>query len=186
MAAAQRAIATRGLGALRLKDIAKEAGVTGPAVSYYYPDIDELLVDVYRRHIQELMERWPAAIAGLNHPWDQLTALVGEDIPDGPEDVDAIIMYQFSGEPRFAKTYGAMSSALHTSQTGMYRSIIDTGIGLELFFPELNSQTLSRAFIALTDAYGLQVVVAEPGISRSSAIEEVLRVAASLLRFHPE
>lgn len=186
MAAAQRAIATRGLGALRLKDVAEEAGVTGPAVSYYYPDLDELLVDVYRRQIQESIERGPAAISGLDDPWDQMVAALHVDFPEGPDDVDAIITYQFSGEPRFAKTYGGMSAALHASQIGLYRSIVDTGIALGVFSPDLDSQKVARGIVALGDAYGLQVVVDEPGMDRETALREILEIVASLLQVESE
>lgn len=184
MDAAQRAIATRGLGALRLRDIADEAGVTGPAVSYYYPNIDDLLVDVYNRAIQRAIERGPEAISDLEDPWDQLVTLLGEELASGPDDVDSIIMYQFSGEPRFSRTYGAMSAALHSSQIGLYRSVIDSGVTQGRFAPDLDSVVAARAIIALADAYGLQVVVGEPGVTRESAVAEITEIARSLLRVH--
>lgn len=182
IAAAQRAIATRGLGALRLKDVAEEAGVTGPAVSYYYPDLDDLLVDVYRRMLELSIEEGPSVIAGVVDPWEQMVALIDADFPDGPDDIDAIITYQFSGEPRFSKTYAAMSSALHAAQVGRYRPTVDAGITQGTFRPDIDPAAAVRAIIALGDAYGLQVVVGEPGASREEAVTEVIEIAASLLR----
>lgn len=181
VAAAQRAIASRGLGALRIKDVAEEAGVTGPAVSYYYHDLDDLLVDVYRRLIHEQSVKGPAAIAGLQDPWEQLIALLDVDLPSGPDDVDAVLTYQFAGEPRFARTYGAMSSALRATQVGLYRSVIDTGVTTDRFRPRLESQAVARAVVALADSYGLQVVADEPGVTRASALAEVVDAAAVLV-----
>lgn len=109
-----------------------------------------------------------------------MAALLDNDIPSGPDDVDAILTYQFSGEPRFTRIYGAMSSALRATQVGLYRSVIDTGIALGRFKPQLDARTLARALVALADAYGLQVVVDEPGATRESALAEVLEVAAAL------
>lgn len=183
ISAAQRAIATRGLGALRLKDVAEEAGVTGPAVSYYYPDLDELLVDVYERQIESYISRAPSVVVGLTHPWDQLEAAMAQDLPEGPNHVDAIIMYQFSGEPRFSRTYRTMSSALHSCQMGIYRSIIDSGITRGVFSPTLSPESLAGVVIALADAYGLQVVVAEPNMTKRTAHHEMCKVVADLLRF---
>lgn len=182
--AAQRAIATRGLGALRLRDIADEAGVTGPAVSYYYPDLDDLLVDVYQREMELLIKRGPEAIAGLVDPWEQLVVAVHQALPTGPDDVDAIITYLFSGEPKFARTYNTMSAALHTSQESFFRSILDAGITTGAFTPSLDSATIARAIIALSDSYGLQVVFEERGMSRDMAADETLRIAAALLGVH--
>lgn len=179
--AAQRAIATRGLGALRLRDIADEAGVTGPAVSYYYPDLDDLLVDVYQREMEILIKRGPEAIAGLVDPWEQLVVAVHQALPTGPDDVDAIITYLFSGEPKFARTYSTMSAALHTSQESFFRSILDAGVTTGAFTSNLDSAIIARAIIALSDSYGLQVVFEERGMNRDVAADEILRIAASLL-----
>lgn len=181
IAAAQRAIATRGLGALRLRDVADEAGVSGPAVSYYYPDLDELIVDVYKRQVEIVAERGPSAISGLDDPWDQLVAAVYNDLPTGPDDVDAVITYLFAGEPRFNRTYSKMSSALHESQIRFFGSILDAGIAGGRFTPNLETATIANAIVALSDSYGLQVILEERGMSRSVAAEETLRVAASLL-----
>lgn len=185
IAAAQRAIATRGLGALRLRDVADEAGVSGPAVSYYYPDLDELIVDVYKRQIDIVAERGPIAISGLVDPWDQLVAAVSNDLPSGPDDVDAVITYLFAGEPRFNRTYSKMSSALHESQISFFGSILDAGIASGRFRPKLETATIANAIVALSDSYGLQVILEERGMSRSAAAEETLRVAASLLDIEP-
>lgn len=182
MDAAQRAIATRGLGALRLRDVADEAGITGPAVSYYYPDIDDLLVDVYNRAIHHAIERGPDAIADISDPWEQIQALMAGDMATGPDDVDSSVMYQYAGEPRFSRTYGAMSAALHSSQQGLYRSVIDRGLCLGRFESDLDAAVAARAIIALCDAYGLQVVVAEPGVTQASALAELSMIAASILR----
>ncbi len=185
VAAAQRAIATRGLGALRLRDIADEAGVSGPAVSYYYPDLDDLIVDVYKRQTDIVAERGPVAIAGLVDPWDQLVAAVYNDLPTGPDDVDAVITYLFAGEPRFNRTYSKMSSALHEHQISFFSSILDAGIASGRFAPSLETATIANTIVALSDSYGLQVILEERGMSREAAAEETLRVAAAILGIEP-
>ncbi|HLT96107.1 MAG TPA: TetR/AcrR family transcriptional regulator [Acidimicrobiia bacterium] len=182
MEAAQRAIATRGLGALRLKDVAEEAGMTGPAVSYYYPDLKELLVDVYERQAQLYLTEAPRVLEGSRDPWTRLTDAVLQDLPTGPDDVDSIIMYQFAGEPSFIETYRELSSTLHERQVEIYSSIIEAGMDAGVFSPALPVDLVARTIIALADAYGLQVVVGEPGMTRQLALHEILAAAGDLLR----
>ena len=182
MEAVGRVIATRGLSALRRKDVAEEAGVTAPMVSYYFPDLDELLIEVYRRQIDVYMEKGSEAIAGMGSYWERLIAAVEFALPKGPHDIDSLIMYQFSGEPRFAETYSAMSARLHAHETSLYKSILDGGITDGVFKPDLDSATISRTLVALNDAYGLQVVLNEPGMDFRAARDEILKVCASLLR----
>ncbi len=186
MGAVGRVIATRGLSALRRKDVAEEAGVTAPMVSYYFPDLDELLIDVYKRQIDDYMQKSSEAIAGKESSWERLIAAVEFALPKGPHDIDSLIMYQFSGEPRFAQTYSKMSAKLHAHETSLYKSILDTGIADGLFKPDLDSTTISRTLVALNDAYGLQVVLNEPGMGFQSARDEILKVSASLLRMVTE
>jgi hypothetical protein len=109
-----------------------------------------------------------------------------EDMATGPDDVDSSIMYQFAGEPRFSRTYGAMSAALHSSQQGLYRSVIGRGMSQGRFESDLDPAVAARALIALGDAYGLQVVVAEPGVTHASALAELSMIAASILRVSNE
>lgn len=183
MSAAQRAIATRGLGALRLKDVADEAGVTGPAVSYYYPDLDELLVDVYERHIDAYIAKAPQVLESEGTPWQRILAAIDQDLPTGPDDIDSIIMYQFSGEPRFNRTYRRLSSSLRTCQTDIYASLIESGIESGDFEPRLDTGILAEAIVALADAYGLQVVIGEPGMTRDVARTTIGTVTAELLGY---
>ncbi len=150
-------------------------------MSYYYPDLDDLLVDVYRRLIQLSIERGSMAVTGRDDPWSQLVAALHADLPSGPDDVDAVITYQFSGEPRFNRIYSSMSAALHLSQMSYFRSVIETGIAVGRFTTSLEPAVIARALIALADSYGLHVILEESGIDRQKAADEIVSVAASLL-----
>ncbi|HEY2687264.1 MAG TPA: TetR family transcriptional regulator, partial [Streptosporangiaceae bacterium] len=58
LAAAQRAVAQKGVTKLRLKDVADAAGVTPASVLYYYGEgIEALLVALYRQSIARYAER---------------------------------------------------------------------------------------------------------------------------------
>ena len=62
-AAARAVLLRRGAVALRVKDIAEEAGMAPSSVLYYYPDIGDLLLDVARG----AMERYAEERATMVH-----------------------------------------------------------------------------------------------------------------------
>ena len=49
--AAGRAIAARGVPHLRITDVAAEAGISEGLVRYYYPDLDDLLLDLHQHSV---------------------------------------------------------------------------------------------------------------------------------------
>ena len=49
--AAGRAVVRRGVRGLRVKDVAAEAGISAGLVSYYFPDLDDLLVDLHEHSV---------------------------------------------------------------------------------------------------------------------------------------
>ena len=51
VAAAGRAVVRRGVRGLRVKDVAAEAGISAGLVSYYFPDLDDLLVDLHEHSV---------------------------------------------------------------------------------------------------------------------------------------
>ena len=50
--AAQRAIVKRGIGSVRLHDVATEAGLTSGAALYYYDEISSLFSEVHQQAIE--------------------------------------------------------------------------------------------------------------------------------------
>ena len=63
-----------GRSALRVKDIAERAGISPSAVLYYYPDLDDLLLEVTREAMSRYAERRAAAVRGIDDPRRQLRA----------------------------------------------------------------------------------------------------------------
>src|SRR4051794_41802018 len=68
--AAREVLLERGAVGIRVKDVADRAGLAPSSVLYYYPSLDELLIEVSRGAIERFTERRAAAgrPAG-NAPW---------------------------------------------------------------------------------------------------------------------
>src|SRR4051794_30421543 len=60
--AAREVLLERGAVGVRVKDVADRAGLAPSSVLYYYPSLDELLIEVSRGAIERFTERRAAAV----------------------------------------------------------------------------------------------------------------------------
>jgi hypothetical protein len=64
----------RGAVGVRVKDIAQQAGLAPSSVLYYYPKLDDLLLEVSRGAMERYAERRAEAVRALDSPVDQLSS----------------------------------------------------------------------------------------------------------------
>ncbi|MGH3447158.1 MAG: TetR/AcrR family transcriptional regulator [Nocardioidaceae bacterium] len=179
--AAEQALVERGRGDLRVKDIADVVGLTPTAVAYYYPDLEELVVQVYRRVTERYATNRARVVAGLSEPRKQLAAMIELGVPSGPDDRDGLLTYQLAGEPRAATRYADLSGSLFTTEVMLYSAIIGSGADAGVMSPVLEGAVVARALVALEDSYGLRIVVDDSGISHDEAVAEIRAVAETLV-----
>ena len=178
--AAQRAIVTRGADAVRVKDIALEAGLSSQSVLYYYPDIDDLIEEAIRHSIERFSERRAALADSIHDPREQLVATIRAGFPTGPEDDDLRVLYESSAYFGKNPVMGALIRALTASQVELYRRILEVGHAVGAFELADESRAIARNLVALEDAYGLYIISGAP--IHEEAIDLVLGYASLATR----
>ena len=83
-AAARAVLLRRGAVALRVKDIAEEAGMAPSSVLYYYPDIGDLLLDVARGAMERYAEQRAATVREVEGAIARLRLAIEPRSPDRP------------------------------------------------------------------------------------------------------
>jgi AcrR family transcriptional regulator len=167
--AAGRAIIERGAGAVRLKDIADQAGVTPGAVLYYYPDVDQLLVEVHRDAGERFCDARTAALDQITDPRLRMLAAVRSGLPTGPEDETVRTLYEMDALVGKSTLYAALSVSFFERQVALYQVILEAGVAQGLFTLSDDSATIARNIVALEDAYGLHVLAGNPTIDLAEA-----------------
>src|SRR4029079_12038063 len=81
--AGRRVLLERGAVGLRVKDVAERAWITPSSVLYYYPRLDELVMDVSREAMERYAERRSTQVRALADPVEQLTLGIGTGRADG-------------------------------------------------------------------------------------------------------
>lgn len=167
----------RGAVGLRVKDVAERAGLAPSSVLYYYPRLDELMMDVARGAIQRYTERRSHQVRRIGDPANRLRRAIRLGVPTGPDDEDSRLLYELDAFTGTSHAFAIMSSAFFDRQVGLYESLLDSGAASGAFTLAAPAETVARALVALEDGLGLQVVIGHPALDSLEAERILLSYA---------
>jgi len=171
--AAREVLLERGAVGVRVKDVAERAGLAPSSVLYYYPSLDELLIEVSRGAIERFTERRADAVRRLDGAGEQLRLAIHLGVPSGPDDTDSRILYELDAFTGASPAFEILSASYFDRQAVLYESILDAGARTGAFELAADALTIARGLVGLEDGLGLQVVIAHPAID-SAAAEAIL------------
>ena len=177
--AAGRAVIARGAAAVRLKDIADEAGVTPGAVLYYYPDVDQLLVELHRSAGERFCDARMVVLDEIRDPRRRMIAAIRSGLPTGPDDDDVRTLYEMDALVGKSVLYSALSVSFFERQVALYQVILEGGRAEGVFTLSHPSQTIARNLVALEDAHGLHVLMGDSPITRQEAERLIVAYACT-------
>jgi AcrR family transcriptional regulator len=177
--AGRRVLLERGAVGLRVKDIAERAGIAPSSVLYYYPRIDELMMDVSRDAIERYAERRAQQVRRLSDPTAQLRLAIHLGVPTGPDDEDSRLLYELDAFTGTSKAFAVMSSSFFDRQALLYEHVLSSGESQGAFALAAPAQTIARALVGLEDGLGLQVVIGHPGLDSAEAERILLGYAST-------
>lgn len=175
--AAREVLLERGAVGIRVKDIADRAGMAPSSVLYYYPHLDELLIEVSRGAIERFAERRAAAVRRVEDPVRQLRLAISLGVPSGPDDTDSRLLYELDAFTGSSPAFGILTSSYFDRQALLYESVLEAGARTGTFELESSALTVARGLVALEDGLGLQVVIGHPAIDSEAAERILLRYA---------
>jgi AcrR family transcriptional regulator len=176
LVAAQRAMAEHG-SAVRLNQIASQAGVTPSAVLYHYPDIGELLVEANRAGMERFYDERMSTIAHIPDPADRLIRTIRLGVPRSEADEGVRLLCALGGEAARNTTYAILLTSLYDRQVGMYHGILQSGANSGAFTLTHSANSIARNLVALEDAYGYRIMAKHPTLEYATAVELILDYA---------
>ena len=185
VAATQRAILKSGPDGVRLNRVAAEAGLTSGAVLYYYPDIDELVLEANRVGMERFYDERMRMIDSLpDDPVVRLRALIASGLPREPDDPGVRLLCELGGSAGRNSVLAALLTTLYDRQVTLYQTVLEQGAARGHFSLRDTSQRIARNLVALEDAYGYRIVARHPSIGHGEATELLLDYAR-LATGHP-
>jgi AcrR family transcriptional regulator len=175
--AGRHVLLERGAVGMRVKDIAERAGITPSSVLYYYPRIDELMIEVSREAMERYAERRSRRIRELDDPVRQLRLAIHLGVPTGPDDDESRLLYELDAFVGSSPAFRVLSSSFFDRQVLLYQHVLESGAARGVFELTGDADSLARGLVAMEDGLGLQVVVGHPGLGSSEAELILLRHA---------
>jgi AcrR family transcriptional regulator len=176
--ASRHVLLERGAVGVRVKDIAERAGIAPSSVLYYYPRIDELMMEVSREAIDRYADGRSRRVRKLDDPLRQLRLTIHLGVPTGPDDEESRLLYELDAFTSSSPAFAMLSSSFFDRQALLYQYVLESGVARGAFDLGVPAETLARGLVALEDGLGLQVVIQHPGIDSDEAEEILLRYAS--------
>jgi AcrR family transcriptional regulator len=178
--AARQVLLERGAVGVRVKDVAERAGMSPSSVLYYYPEIDDLLLEVSRAAIDRFAESRARAVRELDDPVAQLRLAIRLGVPTGPDDDESRLLYELDAMTGTSPAFAALTTSYFDRQVALYESVLSTGAAAGLISPSSGVDRVARGLVALEDGLGLQVVLGHPSIDSAEAERILLEYAAAM------
>lgn len=178
--AARDVLLQRGAVGLRVKDVAERAGMSPSTVLYYYPEIDDLLLEVARAATDRFADNRARAVRELADPLEQMRLAIRLGIPTGPDDEESRLLYELDALTGVSTAFAALSTSYFDRQVALYESVLAAGTATGAMRPTAPLDVAARGLVALEDGLGLQVVLGHPSIDSAEA-ERVLSAFAEKL-----
>jgi AcrR family transcriptional regulator len=175
--AARQVLLERGAVGVRVKDVAERAGLAPSSVLYYYPSLDELLIEVSRGAIERFAERRAAAVRRVDGHAEQLRLAIHLGVASGPDDTESRLLYELDAFTGSSPAFGILTASYFDRQALLYESVLAAGARAGEFELAAEALTIARGLVALEDGLGLQVVIGHPAIDSAAAEGVLLRYA---------
>ncbi|MFB7102084.1 TetR/AcrR family transcriptional regulator [Streptomyces hydrogenans] len=155
--AVQRALLSRGLEGLRLRDVAEEAGVT-PAAVLYYGDLDALVHETYQQAIERYSRQREEIADRFDDARDKLRACIDHGVAAGPDDALTRLLFEYWPRCLRDARAAALDSALTERQVAVYSGILVLGRAQGHFTLQDPPRLLAATFVAVEDGYQMEVL----------------------------
>ena len=155
--AVRRAVLTRGLEGVRLRDIAEQAGVT-PAAVLYYGDVDALTYDTYKQAIERFSQERERVAERFPDARDRLRASVDHGVATGPDDELVRLLFEFWPRSLRDPKAAALDSSLSERQIAVYSGIFTLGETQGHFTLSDPPRLLAGNVVAMEDGYQMEVL----------------------------
>jgi AcrR family transcriptional regulator len=168
-AAARSLLLEHGALGLRVKDIAERAGLSPSAVLYYYPRLDDLVLEVSRDAMSRYAEKRAEAVRAIDDPVRQLRVAIELGVPTGPDDEDSRLLYELDAMTGSSPLFAQLSAAFFDRQAMLYERVLERGADSGAIALHSDPVTIARGLVALEDGLGLQVVLGHPEVGARAA-----------------
>jgi AcrR family transcriptional regulator len=161
VAAARDLAARKGMGGVRLRDVAEATGLTSGAVLYYFDGLDDLFFAAYERAVERFCVERERVVEAVGDPACSLATALHLGVPTGPDDVEIRLLYEFEAVAFRSQACADMMAGYVARQVDMYAGILIAGVAAGTFELSSDARRIARNLVALEDGHGVYVLTGQ-------------------------
>jgi AcrR family transcriptional regulator len=181
LASTERLVAVRGFEGVRLRDVAKEAGVSIGSLQHHFETRDGLLREAFLWSAGRRLEAWSAHADAEGTPWQRLSALLEHVFAVDDFAERSTIWIEFSAVAARDDEVRAVMADLYERWRGPLRDAIRDGLETGDFKPVGEIDDVVDILAAQIDGLEVAAIIAPNGMRTPRLRELVLATARMAL-----
>lgn len=138
-------------------------------VSYYYPNLDDLLVELHEYSVERFYWSRMNLIDGVVTGRDRLLALARSGIPDPDDEPLSLTLYELHLHAARDRTHAVLMTSLFDREVSLYTMVLGQGLSSGEFRLSASALDIATNAVALEDAYGLHLVARNSRVDAARA-----------------
>lgn len=178
LTAAEQLISTLGIEKVRLRDIAKEAGVSIGKIQHYFETRDAVIAEMLSAASLRRVAEWATYASGIEDPAARMTSLLEHAVTDRERCTVWLATTSVASRndqflPDVVRTYEAWRSHL--------TDVIEAGCSEETFHPSTGIDEIVDSIICVIDGLMTAVAIDLDGYTHERNTRILRRIAGALL-----
>ncbi len=178
--AALRLVAAQGAGAVRLRDVARESGVSVGSLQYYFDSRDQLIREAFDQHAREVVDLVTLAGDISATPGARLAAVIEAAVLRPDLRFSAALWMEFVTAGLHDDQLRPLLASAYEAWRELLAEVVRAGTESGEFRPLLPPETVVACLVALIDGFELAVAI-DAADATQAAIAAKLKDAATAL-----
>jgi AcrR family transcriptional regulator len=180
LSAAIEQIAQRGYDGVRLRDIARSAGVSIGLVQHYFGAREDLLAEAFEHHCAALLDGWSKLTGSEPDPWQRIIALVDRLAVSPDLSLRASIWAEFCSSAARRPELRPALRRVYTTWREFLRGAITEGVAAETLRPIMLADQIVDLLLVQIDG-ALLAIAGDVGYMDGARLHELVVGSAEVL-----
>lgn len=182
LASAERLVAVHGFERVRLRDVAKDAGVSIGALQHHFETRDGLLRETFLWSVGRRAQEWATAADHGGDPWARMVALIERAFHTDKFRLRSTIWLEFVAAASRDEEIRLMLADLYEQWRRPFKAAIADGVDAGMFDPVVPIDDVVDTLAAQIDGAEIAGIVMPSGVTVARLHDQVLVVARMALR----
>jgi AcrR family transcriptional regulator len=175
-----RLISERGTSGIRLKDVARSAGISVGTIQYYFDSREDLILSAYQQHSQNVIALVRASFREGTDPWTSLAQTFHDFFHVADFSNRTRLWIEFVAAATRDDELRGLLDEVFLAWKQVIRRIVEAGIADGSFVPQLDAEIAIDALLAQLDGFEIAHATGAAG-TNVERIESVLQQTARVL-----